>query len=99
VKRREVIFSPEAENDLAAIFEWIAARAGTDIALGYIERIEVFCRDLDLASERGALRNDIRPGLRVLGFERRLTIAIAVSEERVTVLRLFYGGQDWAKKL
>lgn len=99
MKRREVIFSPEAENDLETIYEGIAARAGTEIALGYIERIEVFCRDLDLASERGALRNDIRPGLRVLGFERRLTIAIAVNEERVTVLRLFYGGQDWAKKL
>lgn len=73
--------------------------AGTDVAIAYIERIEAFCRDLDLASERGSLRDDIRPGLRVLGFERRLTIAIMVDAGRVSVLRLFYGGQNWATKL
>jgi toxin ParE1/3/4 len=99
VKQREVIFSPEAENDLETIYEAIVARAGREVALGYIERIEAFCRDLDLASERGSLRDDIRPGLRVLGFERRLTIAILVSTEKTTVLRIFYGGRNWASKL
>jgi len=31
----------------------------------------------------------------VVGFERRVTLAFAVDEERVTVLRLFWGGRDW----
>jgi toxin ParE1/3/4 len=54
---------------------------------------------LDLVSERGFLREDIRPGLRVLGFERRLTVAFSVEAETVTIYRLFYGGQNWEEVL
>ncbi len=38
-------------------------------------------------------------GLRIVGFERRVTVAFTVSEDRVTILRLFYGGRDWAREL
>ena len=74
-------------------------RANADVAIGYLDRIEAFCHGLDLASERGQLRDDIRAELRIIGFERRLTIAFTVDEDRVTILRVFYGGQDWEKKL
>jgi plasmid stabilization system protein ParE len=40
-------------------------------------------------------RDDIRPGLRVVGFERRATIAFRVEDDRVTILRIFHGGRDW----
>jgi toxin ParE1/3/4 len=48
-----------------------------------------------VASERGQLREDIRPGLRVAGFEHRVAIAFIVEDERVIILRVFYGGQNW----
>ncbi len=99
MRRRDVIFSPEARNDLLNLYDRIAAKAGPEIAIGYIERIEAFCHGFDLASERGQLRGDIRPGLRIVGFERRITIAFSVDEERVTILRLFYGGRDWEELL
>jgi toxin ParE1/3/4 len=54
---------------------------------------------LDIASERGVLRDDIRPGLRVAGFERRLTVAFSVEAETVSIYRLFYGGQNWEEVL
>ena len=95
MKKRTVIFSPEAQQDLLALYDWIADAASPAVALNYIERLEIYCRDFDLASERGHLRSDIRPGLRIVGFERRVTIAFAVDERRVTILRLFYGGRDW----
>jgi toxin ParE1/3/4 len=95
VKQREVVFSPEAIDDLNRLYDWIASGAGSAVALRYIERIEAFCMRLDLASERGVLREDIRPGLRVVGFERRLTVAFSVEAETVTIYRLFYGGQNW----
>ena len=44
---------------------------------------------------RGTLRDDIRPDLRIVGFERRLTLAFMVEEERVVFLRVFSGGQNW----
>ncbi len=71
MKQREVVFSPEAIDDLSRLYDWIASDAGSTVALRYIERIETFCMGLELASERGVLREDIRHGLRVVGFERR----------------------------
>lgn len=99
MKQREVVFSPEAIDDLNRLYDWIASVAGSTVALRYTERIETFCMRLDLVSERGVLREDIRPGLRVLGFERRLTVALSVKAETVTIYRLFYGGQNWEEVL
>ncbi len=73
MRQREVVFSPEAIDDLDRLYDWIASAAGATVAFRYIERIETFCMRLDLASKRGVLRADIRPGLRVVGFERRFS--------------------------
>lgn len=75
---RTVILSPEAEADLLALYDWIAERASPQTALGYIDRLENYIRGCDYSSERGTLRNDIREGLRTVGFERRVTIALDV---------------------
>lgn len=64
-------------------------------AIAYIERLEATCLGFSAASERGHRRDDIREGLRITGFEKRVTIAFTVDETRVTILRLFYGGRDW----
>jgi toxin ParE1/3/4 len=37
--------------------------------------------------------------LRIIGFERRITIAFVVEPERVVILRLFYAGRDWENLL
>jgi toxin ParE1/3/4 len=95
VRERDVVISPEARDDLIALYDWIAAAAHPETALKYIERIEAYCAGLRVASERGHRRDDIRPGLRIVGFERRVTIAFAVEEARVVILRVFYGGRDW----
>jgi len=31
----------------------------------------------------------------IIGFERRVAIAFTVDAERVTILRIFYGGRSW----
>lgn len=95
MKRRVVEISDDAASDLNALYGWIADNASPTIALSYIERLEDYCRGFDIASERGHKRDDIRTGLRIVGFERRVTIAFAVEETRVIILRIFYGGQDW----
>ncbi|WP_316016083.1 type II toxin-antitoxin system RelE/ParE family toxin [Roseobacter sp. HKCCA0434] len=95
MKERTVEFAPEAVDDLVQLYDWIATAASPETAIGYIDRIEAHCRRMGLASERGHRRDDIRPGLRIVGFERRVTIAFTVSETRVTILRLFYGGRNW----
>ncbi|MFZ1682121.1 MAG: type II toxin-antitoxin system RelE/ParE family toxin [Rhizobiaceae bacterium] len=95
MKSRTVFFSPEALEDLEHIYDWIADAGSPNAAMAYVQRIESACRSLDLASNRGQARDDIRPGLRTVGFERRLTIAFTVGSESVTILRIFAGGRDW----
>ena len=87
-------FSPEALADLLDLYDFIAPRAGAALAIGYIERIESFCHSLSTFPERGMQRDDLRPGLRVIGFERRAVIAVSVAVDFVTVLRVLYGGRD-----
>lgn len=66
---------PEAENDLVAIYTYIRDNGSADIARSYIQRIQAFLRGFDTFPERGIRRDDIRPGLRIVGFERRITVA------------------------
>ena len=99
MKRRLVEISEEARRDLFALYAWIADAGSPDTALAYVERIEAFCKKLDIASERGSLRDDIRPGLRVIGFERSASIAFMVEDNRVVILRIFYGGRNWTELL
>jgi toxin ParE1/3/4 len=95
LRQRQVLFAPEAEEDLQRLYEWIAERAGAIAAIRFIDKVESFCSSFDLASERGQRRDDIRPGLRVAGFERRLTVAFVVDENSVTILRVFARGRNW----
>jgi toxin ParE1/3/4 len=49
---------------------------------------------LAIFPERGTLRDDLRPGLRVIGFERRIAVAFHVQGGKVTILRVLYAGRD-----
>lgn len=94
MKTRAVVYTLDAQHDLIDLYDWIATRAEPSVAIGYVERLQAFCERLSHGSERGHRRDDLRPGLRVLGFERRVTIAFAVMEHEVVILRLFYAGRN-----
>ena len=82
MKRRRVEISDDARTDLFEIYSWIEDAAGAAVALRYIARLQCYLEGFDVASERGTRRDDVRPGLRVVGFERRIAVAILVEEER-----------------
>lgn len=90
----EVVFAPQARSDLRNLYLFIADQSGRSRAMGYLERIEAYCRTLSDFPERGTLRDDLRPGLRILGFEKRVTIAFRVVPGRVTIFRVLYGGRS-----
>ena len=87
-------FSPEALSDLIDLYDFIAERDGEERAISYIDRIEECCRSLSVFPNRGIRRDDLRSGLRILGFERRAVIALRVQADTVTILRVLYGGRD-----
>lgn len=89
------MFAPEARRDLLSIGDLIAERAEADVALAYIARIEDYCMGFEFGGERGHRRDDIRPGLRVTGFEGRVTVVFTVSDTEVTIIGLHYAGRNW----
>jgi toxin ParE1/3/4 len=93
------VFRPMAENDILALYDYIAAQAGRRIAGDYIARIESACMSLRNAPLRGRARDDIKPGLRIIGFERRAAIAFHVERSEVVIVRIFYGGRDYERIL
>jgi toxin ParE1/3/4 len=74
-------FSPEALGDLIDLYDYIALRDGAERAIRYIDRIEACCANFSVFPERGIRRDDLRPGLRILGFERRAVITFLVSAD------------------
>jgi toxin ParE1/3/4 len=97
---RRVVFRPAAERDLAALYAFIRdANGGPEVAIGYVRRIRSFCEGLEPFPERGVARDDIRPGLRLAHFEKRVVVAFTVSLEEVRIGRIFYGGRDYAALL
>lgn len=89
-----VIFAIEARRDFAALYDYVLPRAGERVARDYVAKIYGYCLGFETFPERGTLRNDIRPNLRIVGFRRKATIAFDVSGETVTILRMFYAGQE-----
>ena len=61
----------------------------------YIARIETACMALATFPERGTKRDDLEPGIRTIGFERRATIAFRVEGDTVRIVRIFYAGRDY----
>lgn len=91
---RRLVFSSEAYADLDAIFSWIADATDASAAQSFIDRVGEYCQGFTLFPERGILRPDIRPGLRTIGYRRRLTIAFVVDDDEVVIVRLAHRGRD-----
>ena len=92
---REVRLLPAARDDLKQLYDYIADDSGTRVADRYIDRIEMACAGLSMFSSRGTRRDDLGLGFRSIGFERRATIVFSVGDDEVTIIRIFYGGQDF----
>jgi toxin ParE1/3/4 len=95
----EVAFRPSARADLFNLYRYIATRSGRDRAGKYIDRIEAACLRLGNFPKRGTQHDEIGPGLRTIGFERRVTIMFQVTPGTVEIVRILYGGRDVATAL
>lgn len=83
----------EARQDIDALARYIAERVDQTVALAYLDRLQAFLGRLSAFPERGTVRAEIRPGLRIIGFEGRLAIAFVVKDDEVRILRVLPGGR------
>ena len=102
--RREALcrfFAPEAEENLVALYEYIAEQGSPAVAAKYTEAIVTYCEGLGRLPHVGHQRNDIRPGLRISNYRRRAVVAFKVDDtaRTVAILGVFYGGRDYERLL
>jgi toxin ParE1/3/4 len=95
----KISFTPVAEGHIDRLHAYISAQASEERADSYVNRIIDFCKGLVTFPLRNTQRDDILPGLRVTGFERRVTIAFVVTADAVLIEGIFYGGQDFETRL
>lgn len=95
MKTHEVVWRPRAQDDLLALYDWIADRADPDTALAYTSGIEAHAAKLATFPERGTPRDDLMPGLRTTPYRRATLLAYRVVEGNVEILRVIQAAQDW----
>ena len=99
MRQYAVVFTPEAQEQLLALYRYVATAASPEIAERYTNAIITHCDDLRTFPNRGVSRDDVRPGLRITNYKKRAVIAFAVNADLVSIIGIYYGGQDYAAAL
>jgi plasmid stabilization system protein ParE len=96
-----VAFSPKAVTQLEELEDYITQAGSPVIAARYVDAIITYCENLSLFPLRGISREDLLPTLRTTHYRHTTIIAFTVDAdtETVSILGVFYGGQDYAALL
>ena len=93
-----VRFETRAARNLRSIERFLADMATPAIAAAYTKQIIAYYRtQLGTFPLGDRNRDDLRPGLHVVGLKKRVAIAYLVDSDRhiVSIIDIFYGGQNW----
>jgi toxin ParE1/3/4 len=97
--RRALVFAPQAERALLDLQVYITEQSSGDRASRYVDRILEHCELLTDFPDLGKARDDIAPGVRVTGFERRVTLAYDLTALQVRILGVYSSAMDWEQLL
>ena len=93
--RYTVRYAERAIEQLEEIGVYVAECSSEQIADRFIDGIVDACERLSMFPQRGVRRDDLRHGLRILGYKRRVSVAFEVEGDRVNILGVYYGGQNY----
>ena len=99
MKPYKVVFTPEALEQITALYHYIAVDANPVTAQKYTDAIINYCEQFATIPHRGRVRDDIRPGLRITHYKKRTVIAFDIDGKQVSIIGIFYGGQDYETAL
>lgn len=94
-----VTFSLRAGRQLDELYRTIELDSGTERADRFVNSIVEYCLGFDTFPERGMRRNDIWPGLRIVGFRHVASIVFRFEGDHVVIHGVYYGGQDFEANL
>lgn len=89
-----LVIHEAAAQELRAVYDYIADRAGPDIAWTYIEGVREFLARLVDFPERGTVHTGDLQGLRIIGYRRRMSIAFTIRGQSVMVVGFHYAGRQ-----
>lgn len=96
-------YTPEAEQQLNQLDEWITEKASADTARRFVLAIMAHCEGILTFPHAGRGRDDVRPGMRTTTYKKRTLIAFEIDESSgevvVAIIGVFHGGQDWEAAL
>lgn len=96
-------YTPEAQQQLNQLDDWITNAASTEIARRFVSAILDHIDGILMFPLAGRARNDVRPGMRTSTVKKRTVVAYEVDESSgelvVNILGVFHGGQDWEAAL
>lgn len=95
----KISFSARAEQQLDDLLELVASDSDLERAEKFVGSIVTYCLGFNIFPERGTRRDDIRPGMRIVGFRRLASIVLTVEDDNVVFLAIYYGGQDFEADL
>jgi toxin ParE1/3/4 len=94
-----VVFAPEAEAQLLDLYRYIAIAVSPEIVTRYTDAIVEHCEVLAQFPMRGTPRDDFGKGLRITKYKKRAVIAFSVDDDLVSILGVYYGGQNYESVL
>ncbi len=90
-----VIYSPKARTQLSEIYDYVAVSGSRERAASFVEEILATCEALCVFPNRGRQRDDLRRGLRMISFRKRVTIMFEVADDEVNIVGIFYAGREY----
>lgn len=92
-----VQFAPEAQDQLIAIEQHIIEVGSPVTAARYVDAIIADCERLAIFPLRGRRRDDLMLGMHTTHYRGSVVIAYLVDAdaEVVSIIGIFYGGQDY----
>jgi toxin ParE1/3/4 len=100
VKTLPVRFTRSAQTDVDTIHEGVLEKSRSlATADGFIARLVERCARIGDVPRGAPLRDEIRPGIRIVFFEKSWAIAYFVEKTEVIITNVFYAGRDYAALL
>lgn len=94
----ELIYSPEARAQLLEIATFISETSSIERSNRFTAGLIEQCEQLLVFPRMGVLREDLKPGIRILTYRNRVVIAYSVVQEIITILDFSYAGRDYAQR-
>ncbi len=91
----DLVYRPAALADLDAIYDHIAAD-NPRRAFTYVQDIRERCKLLETHPRLGPAREDLGIGVRIYTMLHRVVVAYRITENSISIIRVFYGGRDYA---